>query len=67
MKRIVLSFGALILLSVIIYYADWMFDDNHVDCFDNKFNHVLIAVVTMLLISIFALCFVLFYKTRGKE
>lgn len=67
MKGIVLTFGILTLLSVIIYYADWLLDDNHADCFDNKVNHLFIAVGTLLLIIISAMCFVLFYKPKRKE
>lgn len=58
---------AFLLLPVIIYYADYFTDDNDVDCFDNKFNHVLIFCGAIVLIVSAVMCFVLFYNDKFKK
>lgn len=67
MKIRLMVIAALLLLPVIIYYADWLLDDNHVDCFDNKVNHVLIFCGAMILVAIAIICFILFYKFNNDK
>lgn len=67
MKRALIPVAIIFLLSVIVYYADWLLDDEHVDCFDNKVNHVFIFAGSMMLIAIAVLCFVLFYHPKKKN
>ncbi len=62
MKKNLLVIATLLLLLVAGYYADYTVDTNHVDCFDNKVNHVLIFCGAMILISFAIICFLLFYK-----
>lgn len=67
MKLKLIVIAALLLLPVIIYYGDYFADDNHVDCFDNKFNHVLIFCGAMILIASAVICFVLFYNAKSEK
>ncbi|MDO9184413.1 MAG: hypothetical protein Q7W13_00255 [Bacteroidia bacterium] len=68
MKKItILIIAIMLLLAVLIYWVDYALDHNHVDCFDNKVNHVLISFASIILIAVVVLCFVLFYSTKREK
>ncbi|MBN8695611.1 MAG: hypothetical protein J0L87_03685 [Bacteroidetes bacterium] len=62
MKKAFLLIASFLLLSVVIYYVDYAADTDHLDCFDNKVNHILIFCGVMILALITIICFLLFYK-----
>jgi len=53
MKKItILIIAVMLLLAVLIYWVDYALDHNHVDCFDNKMNHVLISFAAIILMAV---------------